>query len=370
VGLSQLLAACGGQNPSALKVNLLNGSIPPQILAEFQKFLQQAPRNGAVDFAQEPQLQGLFEQLQSWKQKGQPAQGDRSTSPADLVTLGDYWLETAIQQGLIQAFEPGQLQGWTQPQAQQWQELVQRNAEGQGDRTGKLWAVPYRWGTLAIGYRKDIFQQRGWQPPTDWRDLWQPTYQRHLSLPNQARLVIGLTLKKLGKSLNTQDLRTVPNLEAELRSLHQQVKLYSSNSYLQPLILGDTWLAVGWSSDLLTAMQRNDLIGAIVPQAGTALWADLWVRPVGSNAASLALINEWLRFCWQPAIASQISVLSGATATAVLTANSADLPLDLRRNPVLFPEAAILQASEFLQPLPKGAIEQYRSLWQQLRQPT
>ena len=99
-----------------------------------------------------------------------------------------------------------------------------------------------------------------------------------ISLPDSAREVIGLTLKKLGKSYNTQQLDRVPNLKKELASLHQQVKLYSSDAYLQPLILGDTWLAVGSSGDLLPLLQTQKDIALVVPVSGTALWTDLWVE--------------------------------------------------------------------------------------------
>ena len=73
----------------------------------------------------------------------------------------------------------------------------------------------------------------------------------NISLLNQAREVIGLTLKKLGKSYNTEDIGQVENLKSELVQLNQQVKFYSSDNYLQSLVIGDTWLAVGWSKDCL-----------------------------------------------------------------------------------------------------------------------
>ena len=124
------------------------------------------------------------------------------------------------------------------------------------------------------------------------------------------REVIGLTLKKLGKSYNSTNLQAIPQLKAELTALNQQVKLYSSDSYLQPLLLGNTWLAVGWSTDILPLTQRNPAIAAVVPKAGTALWADLWVRPTVAKPELSALIAAWISFCWRPEIAAQLSLLS------------------------------------------------------------
>lgn len=379
MSLSYGLAGCANQNQPGLNVRVLNRSIPPQILNEFRKSLQQSSQQVALNFTPEPQLQTLFSLLQTWKQKGSspnssasggfPLGGSSTPAVADLVTLGDYWLTKAIQQNLIHPLEPNQIQNWSQlPQTDQWKALVTRNAQGQPDPKGKVWAAPYQWGSMVIAYRSDIFQEKGLQPPTDWQDLWRSDLRGHLSLPDQARTVIGLTLKKLGKSINTANLNSVPSLAAELRALNQQAKLYSTDAYLQPLLLGDTWVAVGWSTDVLPLMQRSQQLAAVVPQSGTALWANLWVRPIGTEASAPNLVNEWISFCWQSQIASQMSLLSRTASPAILTATPTELPIDLRRNHILLPDAAILKNSEFLQPLPDAAINQYRETWQLLRQ--
>jgi putative spermidine/putrescine transport system substrate-binding protein len=359
-GLSaQFLGACSNQN-AALTVRALSGAIPPQILGEFQKFLKQSTGDLPVNFSAETQLQTLFSLLQTWRQEQQ------SVTIPDLVTLGDYWLEKAIQQKLIQPIATDKLKGWAQlPPA--WKTLVTRNAAGQLDAKGQVWAAPYRWGTTVIAYRKDIFRDRKLAPPTDWSDLWRPDLRGQISLPDQAREVIGLTLKRLGKSYNTQNLETVAALKQELRTLHAQVKLYSSDAYQQPLLLDDTWVAVGWSTDILTLMQRNPQIAAVVPQSGTALWAELWVRPVQARAAE-PIVHDWISFAWKPTIATQLSLLSDATAPGLLGADPQKQDPELQQNPVLLPDAPRLRASEFLQPLPPAAIDQYRALWQQMRQ--
>jgi putative spermidine/putrescine transport system substrate-binding protein len=380
--LSHLLTGCAGQNRPTLNVRMLNGSIPPQILNLFHRHLQQSSKQATLNFSPELQLQSLFSSLQSWKQQTNqpqspegifdwvpfPGKSQQQTIP-DLVSLGDYWLSTAIRQGLIQSFEQTQLKNWDGlMEDSRWKTLVTRNQSGEPDPEGKIWAVPYRWGSTLIAYRRDIFRDRGLQPPTDWGDLWRPELRRQISLLDQPREVIGLTLKKLGKSYNTSDLNAVPNLQAELDALQSQVKLYSSDHYLQPLILGDTWLAVGWSADVLRLMQRNQTVDAIVPQSGTALWADLWVRPAASKTDDLSLVMDWIKFCWQPPIATQLSMLSQAASPIFLQENPNHLPENLRANPLLLPDQQILKASEFLNPLPEAAIKDYQERWKRLRQ--
>lgn len=379
---SQLLTGCGQANGSTLTVQPLLGAVPAQILSEFRKFLKQSGQSVTVTFSPEAQLQTLFLNLQAWQQTAQESAkasgsggnwlqlgGDRAPSTVpDLVALGNYWLEKAIQQKLIQPIDPSQVEGWNQlPQNAQWKTLITRDAQGQPNLQGKIWGAPYRWGSTMIAYRRDIFQQRRLQPPTDWSDLWRSDLQQRLSLLDNAREVIGLTLKKLGQSYNTPDLSAVPQLQSQLDSLHQQVKLYSSDSYLQPLILGDTWLAVGWSGDILPLCKRNPKIAAVVPQSGTALWAELWVRPAGNATALSSPAAAWISFCWQSQIATQLSLLSLAAAPSILTLSPETLPPALRNHSLLLPDTQILQASEFLQPLAMATVEQYQTHWNRLR---
>jgi putative spermidine/putrescine transport system substrate-binding protein len=380
LALAQLTSGCSSWNQPAFKVRLLKKSIPAQLVGEFRQGLKQP---AALKFDPEQQLKKLFSHLQTWKrQAGKkdsrlqlplPFIGGGTPAVADLVTLGDYWLETAIRQELIQPLEINELMnGWEQL-PQRWKELVVRRV-GQLPDSSLVWGAPYRWGSTVIAYNRDKFKELGLKPPKDWEDLWREELRDRISLLDQPREVIGLTLKKLGHSYDT-NLSQVPKLKDELRALHQQVKFYSSDNYLQPLILGDTWLAVGWSTDILPLRTRYRQIQAVVPSSGTALWADLWVQPASLAAESksektgnqLTLTQQWINFCWQPKQAREISLFTNAASPIITSGNRAELPEDLRKNPLLLPDSAILDNSEFLKPLPKEAVKEYEALWKEIR---
>ena len=330
-----------------------------------------------LDFTPAAQLKDIFAQLQKWQQPATET-SERFRLPffgrgkqhtiSDLATLGDYWLAPAIAQKLIQPIDIEKLDQWQQLPPR-WQEVVKRDASGNLDPNGQVWGTPYRWGSTAIVYRVDKFKKLGWQP-SDWSDLWRPELRDRISLLDQPREIIGLTLKKLGHSYNTEDLAKVPELKQELQSLHASVKLYSSSAYLQPLILGDTWVAVGWSTDILPLLQRYSNLAAIVPASGTALWSDLWVRPAttaATNSNSDNLLSEWIDFCWQPAIVPQLSLRTKAASPMLSNLNQKDLPKTLQNNPLLLPAPELLEKSEFLQPLPPEVAQQYEELWLEIR---
>ncbi|MBC6418662.1 MAG: extracellular solute-binding protein [Prochloron sp. SP5CPC1] len=354
LALSQYIAGCSNSKEK-IKILLLKGSIPRQLLKEFRKKLvsSQTPI-----LKPKSQLKDLFALLETWQAPDQNQKlrlPFKKPSMADLITLGDYWLEAAIEKQLIEPLALEALSGWGKlpPMAKH---LVTRD--------GKIWGAPYRWGTTLIAYRRDKLEELGIEPK-DWEDLWNSKLRGRISLLNQPREVIGLTLKKLGHSYNTPDLEQIAQLKKELVTLQQQVKFYRSDNYLQPLILGDTWLAVGWSTDILPIQQLYPNIEAVVPRSGTSLWADLWVRPkqLTPDKNKEEKIKEWIDFCWQPDSANLISFYTKAASPMILTMKKEDIVKDVLRNPLLLRDKEILSGSEFLSPLGTDVQNQYRNLW-------
>jgi putative spermidine/putrescine transport system substrate-binding protein len=354
---------------SALQVSLLARALPSQLVSKFRS----AASETDVKLSIAPSLKQLFADLQQQaivrpdtqqpnflQQLSQAIFGAPPESVSHISMLGDYWLSIAITQGLIRPLPLEQWQGW-KDLAPQWQRIVKRDRQGQLSETGEVWGAPYRWGATVIAYRKDAFRKLGWTP-TDWADLWRPELKDKISLLDQSRETIGLTLKKLKQSYNATNLAAVPDLLPHLQSLHRQVKLYSSTDYLQPLILKDTWVAVGWSTDILPLAESNSEIGFIVPQSGTVLWSDVWVWPTAMDNGTAKLNQEWIEFWWQPDIAKALTQFTDALSPTLkeLSSNNAT-------KAPLAPNQPWFEKSEFLEPLPPSALNQYQSLWKQMR---
>ncbi|MEI6369212.1 MAG: extracellular solute-binding protein [Nostocales cyanobacterium ELA608] len=363
LALSQVITGCGTNQQLLLNVQLLKNSIPGQVVKKFRKTVTQG---GELKFTPIDQLEDLFKLLQTWQQPPTnqqkewtsylPFNQNQRSPTANLVTLGDYWLEAAISQKLIQPLETKNLKniGYINDK---WQQIIKR------DQNGKIWGVPYRWGNTVIIYNREKFQKLGWTP-TDWSDLWRSELQNRISLLNHPREVVGLVLKKLGKSYNTENLNQISSLETELQALNQQVKFYNSTNYLEPLIIGDTWLAVGWSDEIIPVISRYQKFAAIVPKSGTAIWADLWVSPAGVNNDDLAY--QWLDFCLQPHISKQIALLTKSNSPIQDNMVMGDIEKHLQN--LLLTNAEIFAKSEFLLPLPPAVMKEYEDLFMKMKQ--
>mgnify|MGYP005848473257 CR=1 FL=1 len=381
--LASLLAGCGRQNVADLRITLLDGSVPVQLIDEFE---QAVSRQTHLNFKAVEQLSDAFQQLIQWqRQADETASADnggfslwrsRPQPGSDLISLGDFWLAPAIQYELIRPLNRDRLSQWSQLPPR-WQQLVQRDEQGQLSRTGQIWGAPYRWGSLMIVYRVAASKEWGWVPQ-DWTDLWRPELAQRLVLLDSARTVIGLTLKRLGASANVDDLVAIADLEETLLALHRQVKLYSSDAYQQPLLLRDADVAVGWSTDVVPLVKRDRRFAAVVPPSGTLLTADLWVQPAAAeennapggdrSLATSEAIGQWIDFFWQLPNALQFSLLNVAASPLLLAQERSTLPPTLRNNSLLLPEPAIIDQSDFLYPLSPEVAEAYQALWIKVRQ--
>jgi putative spermidine/putrescine transport system substrate-binding protein len=328
------------------------------------QFRKTVTAGGKLKFTPINQLEELFKLLQTWQKPANnqqewtrflPFNQNQKSSPANLVTLGDYWLQAAINQKLIQPLETTNIKNLGKLN-EKWQEIVKR------DPQGKIWGVPYRWGNTVIVYNQEKFQQLGWKP-TDWSDLWRSELQNRISLLNHPREVIGLVLKKLGKSYNTENINQISDLETQLQALNQQVKFYNSTNYLEPLIIGDTWLAVGWSNDIIPLINSNKKFAAVVPISGTAIWADLWVSPTGVSNDNLTY--QWLDFCLQPNISKQIALLTKTNSPIDNNIGVGDIQSQLQNLLITNPE--VFAKSEFLLPLPAKTMQQYEDLFSRIK---
>ncbi len=371
------LTGCQRQEKSILRLLALKSSLPPQLLGGFLKSIQPTPK---VELATEGQFAEILTQLQQWLKTGEadakglkfpliPPPRSAEYIP-NLVSMGDAWLSKAIQEKSIEPIATQNLSNWSKLESR-WQELARRDDLGNSSSSGQVWGVPYRWGTTAIVYRRDLLESAQIPFPEDWADLWHPKLRQRISLLDRSRETIGLTLKKLGASYNQADLSQVTNLKSELAKLHQQVKFYSADRYLQPLVLGDTWVAVGWSSDIVSLIQKNPKIGAIVPRSGTAIWADLWVQPINKNHSSserTKLAQQWIDYCLQLQPSNQISLFTSGTAPLLTNLQTKNILADIQHKSLTFPDRSILDKSEFLYPLSAANQAQYDRFWREMHQ--
>ncbi|XP_048131759.1 uncharacterized protein LOC115728990 isoform X2 [Rhodamnia argentea] len=402
-----------------LRVVALRGSVPPPWVKEF---MQSQGKRARLQLKLRESLDAIFSDVSTAFAKGNVK--PTSTAAADVVTIGDSWLDLAIKTGLIEPIEGAEDQDWfsglneKMEGASEWGHLITRsmlsvcsdvccsqpdrqfgllwrrsqvhlcrNCGGATDAGGKVWAAPYRWGSMVIAYKKSKFKRLNMAPIEDWKDLWRPELAGRISMVDSPREVIGTVLKYMGASYNTNDIdsKVVGGKNAvrqNLASLVKQVRLFDSTHYLKAFGVEDVWVAVGWSSDVLPVAKKMRNVAVIVPKSGASLWADLWAVPAASKIGTnqiggrirgpSPLIHQWIEFCLQSgrALPFQQGVLPGAVPLAInspvietpkefANVNRPKLDTNLVAG---VPPPHILNRCEFLEPLPEAMVSDYEWL--------
>ncbi len=399
-GLSGGLSGCGAKSADALKVMLLEGAVPAEVLQQFRKQAVEP-----VDFQSVAQLQSLFQQLQQWQKPVAESdsaidralpwrQATSKAMPDNLVSLGDYWLTSAIAQNLL---EPLDIPAATLAKLPlPWQQFVSRTATGQltgqlgslaeGGKPAssqKIWAAPYKVQALVIVYRQSQFPDASPENPPfkTWKDLLAPALRQKVILPDHPRIVLGLVEKMQRDRFNptfkvnadgslrlpTDALSTTlfKSLSAPFAQLNQQIKAYDADNSLKALVNEDADVAVGWSGDVVAALERYRDLKVVIPDEGSLLSADMWVRPKGAPMSKTA--QQWIDFCWQTGPATQISIAEKGLSPVFLGGDAslnASLPGALTAGLL---SGLNLASSELLAPLPGELQAAYFAVWKQLR---
>ncbi|KAL0372006.1 UNVERIFIED_CONTAM: Spermidine/putrescine-binding periplasmic protein 1 [Sesamum calycinum] len=335
-------------------------------------------------------LRDIFHELSNPFNKGKINR--KSAVAADLVTLGDSWLNFAIGKGLIEPMTRAEDQDWFQDLSDKWKVYLRRSSEGNLDSQGRIWAVPYRWGSMVIAYNRKEFQKHKLAPLQDWSDLWRPELAGKISMVDSPREIVGAVLKCMGASYNTTniDSQVVGGKYAVLHQLEllvQQVRLFDSQHYLKAFRAGDVWVAVGWSSDVLPVAKTMSNVSVIVPKSGASLWADFWAVPSASRLVTdqiggrvrgpSPLVEQWVEFCLQPerALPFKEEIIAGASPISLKSTvegpqerrnGRPELDTNLISN---IPPAEILSRCELLEPLSEDTLSDYQWLIQSLPKP-
>ncbi|BAT75224.1 uncharacterized protein HKW66_Vig0037690 [Vigna angularis] len=372
-----------------LKVVALRSSIPPSWIKDFINCQGRRMKFNVKYYAS---LESIFSDLTIPFTKGKI--GPASALAADIVGIGDSWLKYAIKQAIIEPIRDVEDQEWFKSLNDKWKVYLRRNSEGEIDPKGDTWAAPYRWGCMVIAYKTNKFQEHKLAPVEDWADLWRPDLAGRISMIDSPREVVGAVLKYMGTSYNTIDINAEVNggrdaVKHNLALLAKQVRLFDSSNYLKAFGVGDVWVAVGWSSDIIPAAKRLSNVAVVVPKSGASLWADLWAIPAASRIETSRiggrvrgpspLIHQWIEFCLQSARALPFKqeVIPGASPSN-LQGHSANVPIELTNGrPKLkgnlvdgAPPPDILERCEFLEPLSNSTLSDYHWLITSIQEPS
>ena len=224
---------------------------------------------------------------------------------------------------------------------------------------GNRHSIPYSWGTTGLVYRSDLVSQ----PITRWADLWRPEFEGKILLWPLSRYVIGMALRSLGYSLNSEDPAQLDEALKKLLELKPHVRLIEwEPAVAAPYLVNEQALvAMGQADDVIEGRKSKPGIIYVLPEDGGLLWGDNFTIP--ANSPNKQAAEQLIDYLLRAEIAAQI-----INATHYWLPNDAALPMvdpEIRDNPAIFPRAENLAKAEILLPLSPAGEALYARIWEQ-----
>lgn len=206
---------------------------------------------------------------------------------------------------------------------------------------GMKYSVPYKWGTVGIGYRMSKVET-----PDSWGLLYDSDkYAGRLALLADQRVVMGCALKYLGFSLNSTNEAEISAARDLLIKQKKNIKAFAPDEGQNMLIAGDVDIVMEWNGDIRQVMAEDPDLNYVIPKEGSDLFTDTVCIPKDAphpeNAH--AFINHLLDAAVEAEICNTIHYASPNAAARAL------LPPEEVNNPAIYPPAEMIAKCEPVQ---------------------
>ena len=270
-------------------------------------------------------------------------------SEYDIVLGSDYALSILRKEGLLKELDKSLLTNYGNLNPKYLSQYFDPE---------NTYAIPYAAGTPLIVYDPEAVDIE----ITGYEDLWNPALKDSIVIMNDARNVIGITLKTMGKSFNETDPEVLEDAKEKLMPLFQNIRAFDYDTPHQVLLSGDASVAYMFTPQVLWALDGNPNLKVVYPKEGMGFGIDALVVP--ANAPHPGNAHLFLNYLMEPQVAADV-----ALAQLYLNPNQAAealLPESYTQNPALFIPDEVLGKTEFIQDV--GETESlYQEIWAEFK---
>jgi len=267
----------------------------------------------------------------------------------DVIVPSDYMVQTMITAGIIVPLDHAKLTNignldpaFTNPVYD----------------PGMAHSVPYKWGTVGIGYRKTKVQT-----PTSWGDILDSDkYAGRIALLADERIVIGCALKYLGYSMNSTSESEIKAARDLLIKQKKNIKAFAPDEGQNMLVAGDADIVQEWNGDINQVMHDDKDLDYVVPKEGTNLFIDNLAIPKDAPHPNnaLAFINHILDAPVEAEICNTIHYATPNAAARKL------LSPEEQNNKTIYPPPEVIAKGEQLRDL-GDLVKLYDKAWTEVQ---
>jgi putrescine transport system substrate-binding protein len=264
----------------------------------------------------------------------------------DIVVPSSTFMARQIQAGVFQELDKSKIPNYKGLDKGLMKTLAKLDPDNK-------YGIPYLWGTTGIGYNVKLVEKAlGKKAPVDsWDLIFKPENLAKLkecgvSFLDSADEIYPLALNYVGGDPSSQkaaDYKEDSKAAQLLKDIRPYVTQFHSSQYINNLANGDICVAIGWSGDILQAMDRADEaengveLAYSIPVEGTAVWFDMLTIPKSAKNADNAY--AFINYLLEPKVMADIS--NYVWYPNAVPASKALLDEEISSNTSIYPTAEV-----------------------------
>ncbi len=269
----------------------------------------------------------------------------------DVILVSDALMPRMIEEGLLQKLNKDNITNI----AQMDEEYLNLSMD-----PGNQYSVPYMFGTIGIIYDKNQVSEQ----VDSWDILWDEKYKDKVFMFDTYRDTIGVALKKLGYSMNSdnpEELEAAKELLLEQRELVDPI--YGVDNGTTMIASGETAINMIWSGEGLNLQDEYPNLVYTIPKEGVNFWIDSLCIP--ANATNVEGAEKFINF-----VSDKESALRIADEIGYTTPNK-EARLEqaeyIKNNPNAYMTKEMMDLSEIYEPFSLDVRQMYDSVWTQIK---
>lgn len=208
----------------------------------------------------------------------------------DVIVADDYIIEQAIQEGLVSEIDKDVVTNFGN---------INPLYQGQFYDPEDKYTVPYGAGIPLIVYDPTLtdVEIKG------YNDLWDPALEDSVAITANYRVINGITLLSMGKSMNEEDISVIEEAGQKLLELAPNIRLIQDDNTQDSLLNGEASAAFLYTSQVTTVLAENPDLEVVYPEEG--LGFGIMGAFVPSAAPNAAAAQEFLNYLLEPEVFAQ-----------------------------------------------------------------
>lgn len=329
---STLLVGCGNSKPSEEVLNIYN-------VGDY------IDENLITKFEEETGIKVVYETYDTNESMYQKIKS--GSSKYDLVFPSDYMIEKMINENMLEEIDYNNI-----PNYKYISEDFRNAPYDKGDKH----SVPYMWGTFGIVYNTKLVDE---EDTKSWDILWNEKYAGEIQMLDSVRDSMGISLKRLGYSMNSTNPNEVEEAKNQLIKQKSIVQAYVNDDGKDRLIAGEAAIGIVYSGDAITLIESNEDLAYSIPDEGTNKWVDAMCIP--KTAQNKDYAEKFINFMLDPENSAQnVEYIWYSTPN---TAAIEILGEDYTEDPIMNPSKEVMEKTEVFLDLSLDVLKLYDEAW-------